>query len=436
MSALRQALVLTAVFVAILVSAGFFVVSEFEQGFDRRARQELQVRFDTLAEEIMAEGFDAAEHRNFGVEQVYFLPDGQVSSSPMFGRIGFFDEQDFEDGGGDQGDDAEGENRLYLAGSIEGGKLVVSTSLGRQDLVYDTMFQTLLFVGVVSTLAAILVGGILGLRSQRRMNAVLGTLSRAAGGDLTARINPKHNRDDLDQLAHRVDETAAQLEVLMRQMREFSANIAHDLKTPLARLRLRLESALAAGDRDDGNSDEIRLALEQADEIIAIFDAFLRIARLESGATRANFEPVDLVALANDVAEIYAAVVEDGGRRLRVEAHGPATVTGDRVLLVQMLANLIENSIRHTPEGTVLTLIASTRELGLSDTGPGIPPEEYDNVTRPMYRLDKSRGSESAGLGLALVKTIAEIHGAELVLSANAATVAPGLFVRAVFPER
>ena len=103
--------------------------------------------------------------------------------------------------------------------------------------------------------------------------------------------------------------------------------------------------------------------------------------------------------------------------------------------LVQMLANLIENSIRHTPEGTVLTLIASARELGLSDTGPGIPPEEYDNVTRPMYRLDKSRGSESAGLGLALVKTIAEIHGAELVLSENAATGAPGLFVRAVFPE-
>ena len=435
MSALRQALVLTGVFVAILVSAGFFVVSEFEQGFDRRTRQELQARFDTLAEEIAAEGFDAAEHRNFGVEQVYFLPDGQASSSSMFGRIGFFDEQDFEDGGGDQGDDAEGENRLYLAGSIEGGKLVVSTNLGRQDLVYDTMFQTLLFVGVVSTLAAILVGGILGLRSQRRMSAVLGTLSRAAGGDLTARINPKHDRDDLDQLAHRVDETIAQLEVLMRQMREFSANIAHDLKTPLARLRLRLESALAADDRDDGNADEIRLALEQADAIIAIFDAFLRIARLESGASRANFEPVDLVAVANEVAEIYAAVVEDGGRRLRVEAHGPAAVSGDRVLLVQMLANLIENSIRHTPKGTVLTLIAGAGELGLADTGPGIPPEEYENVTRPMYRLDKSRGSDSAGLGLSLVKTIAEIHGAGLVLTANSATGTPGLVVRAVFPE-
>lgn len=440
MSALRQALLLTAIFVLILVSAGFFVVSEFQDEFDRRTRLELQNRFDTLAEEIAAGGFNSADHPNFGMEQVFFLPDGQASSIRLFRRTGFFDEDKYGDDDDDRRDDPDdgpkGEDRLYLGGPIEGGRLVVSTSLGRRDLIYDTMFQTLLVIGIVSILAATFVGGILGLSNQRRMSAVLDALSRVAGGDLAARIHPKRDRDDLDQLARRVDDTAAQLEILMHQTREFSTNIAHDLKTPLARLRLRLESALAANERDGDCSEEIRAALEQADEIIAIFDAFLRIARLESGASRAGFEPVDLAALADEAAEIYAAVVEDGGRSLDVDAHGPATIRGDRVLLIQMLANLIENGIRHTPEGTALTLIAGERELGLADTGPGIPPEEFGNVTRPMYRLDKSRGSESAGLGLSLVKNIAELHGAELVLSNNGRSGAPGLFVRAVFPEK
>ena len=436
MSALRQALLLTAIFVAILVSAGFFVVSGFEDEFDRRTRLELQARFDTLAGEIAAGGFEAADHPNFGLERVFFLPDGQASPSPVFRRTGFFEDDEVDDDDRRDGrrDGPDDEDRLYLGGPVEGGRLVVSTGLGRQDLVYDTMFRTLLVIGIVSVLAAILTGGILGLRSQRRMSAVLDTLSRVAGGDLTARIHPTRDLDDLDQLSRRVDETTGQLEILMHQTRELSTNIAHDLKTPLTRLRLRLESALAADERDDDSSAEIRAALDQADGIIAIFDAFLRIARLESGASRAGFKPVDLAELAGEVAEIYAAVVEDSGRCLVTDAHGPASVDGDRVLLIQLLANLIENGIRHTPEGTVLTLIAGAGELGLADTGPGIPPGEYGNVTRPMFRLDRSRSPEGAGLGLSLAKTIAELHGAELVLTENAASVTPGLIVRAVFP--
>ena len=438
MSALRQALLLTSIFVAILVSAGLFVVPEFEDEFDRRARLELQVRFETLASEISDSRFDASEFPVFGMEQVFFLPDGQVSSNPIFQRTGFFEEDGVDGKSGDRrngpGNQPNGEDWLFLGGPIEGGRLVVATSLGRQDLVLDTMLQTLLGIGVVSVLAAIFVGGVLGLGAQRRMSAVLATLSKVAGGDLTARINPARDRDDLDQLARRVDETTGQLEILMHQTRELSANIAHDLKTPLSRLRLRLESALAEGERGGDSSAEIRAALEQADGIISIFDAFLRIARLESGASRAGFESVDLAALADEVAEIYTAVVEDSGRRLAIDAHGPACVNGDRVLLIQMLANLIENGIRHTPEGTELTLIAGARGLGLADTGPGMPPEEYDNVTRPMYRLDKSRGREGAGLGLSLAKTIAELHGAQLAFTDNPSSGTPGLIVRAVFP--
>lgn len=435
MSALRQALLLTATFVVILVSAGFLVVSEFEGRFDRQARLELQERFDALAEGIAADGFNPADHPNFGVEQVFFLPDGTVSVDPIFRRTGFFGDDGGDDGPDDPDDGPGPEDRLHLAGPVEGGRLVVSTGLGRQDLVYDAMFQALLIVGGLSVVAAMLVGGILGLRNQRRMSAVLATLSKVAGGDLTARVHPERDRDDLDRLGRRVDETTAQLEVLMRQTREFSTSIAHDLKTPLTRLRLRLEGALSAEGSDGGDTEEIRAALEQVDGIIAVFDAFLRIARLEAGASRAGFEPVDLVALSGEVAEIYAPVVEDGGRRLEVEARGPASVSGDRVLLIQMLANLIENGMRHTPEGTTLTLVACAHELGLADTGPGIPPEERGSVTRPAYRLDRSRSLDGAGLGLSLARTIAELHCAELVLSENPRSETPGLYVRAAFQQ-
>ena len=435
MSALRQALLLTAVFVGILASAGILAVSGFEDEFERRAKLELQTRFARVAGEIAARGFKAADYPNIGTEQVFFLPDGAASTPGIFRYSGFFDEDEADDYWEPQDDEPGEDDWLFLGGRIDGGRLVVATSLGSRELIFDAMFRTLTGIGMFSVLAALITGGILGLRSQRRMNEVLDTLSKVSGGDLTARIDPQRDRDDLDQLALRVDETVARLEVLMRQTREFSTNIAHDLKTPLARLRLRLERALTARKGDDDIAEEIRNALEQADGIIAIFDAFLRIARLEAGVSKAGFEPVDLAALACEVAETYAPVVEDSGRRLEVDAHGPAVIQGDRVLLIQMLANLVENGMRHTPVGTVLTLVANRRELGLSDTGPGIPSGEFARVVQPMYRLEKNRSSDGSGMGLSLARTIAELHGAGLVLSDNAASGAPGLFVRAEFPD-
>lgn len=453
LSALRQALLHTIVFVSILVAAGYYSISTFQDSFEQRTRLELQTRFAQVADDITSRGFVVNDYPNVGVEQVYYIDNGADTSNWIFQQTGFFDGNDSNDNPTQEDGTQQSQNDvvdglqspegivdsddsvewLYYGGEIDSGRLVVAANIGRQELILDTLQQTYTSIGIISILTAALIAIILGIRNQHRMNRVRETLSLAANGDLTARIKPVRDSDDLDQLAVTIDETIGKLEVLVCQSREFSTNIAHDIKTPLTRLRLRLETVLLANNRSDDGDLEIRKALEQADEIIAIFDAFLRIAKLESGETKASFESINLASLAQEVADTYDVVVEDSGRVLKIEIQESAIIKGDRVLLIQMLANLIENSIRYTEKGTELKIVANHRELGLADTGSGIPPEELEKVVQPMYRLEKSRGLEGTGMGLSLAKTIAELHGGKLILSNSQDQKFQGLFVRADF---
>ena len=429
MSGLRQAALMTLVFLVVLVTAGVFAFGELQRELNQRAETELRARFTVIATDIHEDGFSHEDYPNTGLEFVLFEKNGK------FSNIDEFHEDDFFRGFRGRDRDRYGDHGdwLYVAGAVEGGRLIVGTNVGRRDEFTEVALQTLGFVGGISAVVAAILGLIFGFRNQRRISRISNTLGDVAGGDLNARVGIKSNRDDLDALGHRVDETTAKLDVLMRQSRDFSANIAHDLKTPLARLRLRLETALVAETETGDSVDEIGSALEQTDKVIGIFDAFLRIAKLESGATKADFADVDLAEIAEEMIDVYGAVVEDSGRTLLAEVSGPTVVRGDRVLLIQMLANMIENALRHTPEGTVLRLVAQNGILGLADNGPGIPADEVNKVTQPLYRLEKSRTTEGAGLGLSLVKTIAELHGAALKLSEPEG--GQGLFIRAEFGE-
>lgn len=426
MSALRQAVILTSVFIALVAVAGVLAVAEFSRQFEDLIEDELHARFATISAEIDRLGFDPTRYQRTGSERVL------VFSHPRTIRPGFHDHLDHGGGYGDRQPFVRGQ-WVYYAGPRGDRQLVVGTSLGRRDEFLEIMLQSLGFVGFGAALLALMIGVVLGLRTQRRLNRINTTLIRAAQGDLETRTKPARNRDDLDGLAHQVDDTLDQLDILMRQRRDFSANIAHDLKTPLSRLRIRLEKALSA-QLDHGNSaDDIGAAMEQTDKVIAIFDAFLRIAKLEAGRLKTSFQTLDPGDVLREISDAYGVVVEDGGRSLSLDIRSPEPIFADRVLLVQMLANLIENAIRHTPKGTHLRLIAHGYELGLADTGPGIAPEERDRVTKPLYRLEKSRTTEGTGLGLALVKTIATLHKARLILSDNPEMQSGGLYIRAVF---
>lgn len=430
MSALRQALAISVIFVVLIGLAGFVAMSQFERELQKRIENELTVRFATVNNDIETGVFDAVRYPDTQTDRVEFNP------VPLDIDAGFYNQLNFvwgvQHGTPMEDDNFRSKNGrgqwMYLVGPSGNGQLIVGTNLGRQDDFLEIMLQTMAGVGLAAAVAALGLGLLLGARTQRRITAISKTMTQVGLGDLNARVSASGTRDDLDDLSNQVDATIAQLDVLMRQTRDFAANIAHDLRTPLARLRIRLDRAI-----DDDSSENIDAATAQTDEIIAIFDAFLRIAKLESGSAKAAFEAINLGTLAEEVADIYEAVIEDSGRHLILEVSNPATIEGDRVLLVQMLANLIENAMRHTPKGTKITLIVQGATLGLADTGPGIAQDEYERISQPLYRLEKSRTTEGAGLGLSLVKTIASLHGAEMMFADNPSQPGSGLYVRTVF---
>ena len=215
----------------------------------------------------------------------------------------------------------------------------------------------------------------------------------------------------------------------MANLQHVTSDIAHDLRTPLGRQRQRLESALNNPTTGPECRSVIEAAIDETDTMLKTFEAMLRIAQIEAGARRARFSTVDLSEVAENVADAFAAVAEDEGRRLETAIAPGVPVHGDRELLTQMLANLVENGLRHTPAGTVLTTrlskCADRVRLEVSDTGTGVPEEERARVLERFYRLDRSRSTPGSGLGLGLVAAVAKLHGARIALEDNE----PGLRV-------
>ena len=269
-------------------------------------------------------------------------------------------------------------------------------------------------------------------RVLKRIDQVSTASRRIVGGDLSGRLPVSGSGDEFDRLAVGLNQMLAKIGELMKGLKEVSDDIAHDLKTPLTRLRNRLEAALADPDDAEGHRRALEAAIEDSDGLIRTFDALLMIARVEAGSSVAAAAPVDLTTIAREVGELWEPVAEDDGVALAVEVAGPVIVSGVRELLAQALSNLVDNALKYgRAEGRAATVTIRVETVGdravlsVADNGPGVPQADRARVLDRFTRLEASRSAPGSGLGLALVAAIARHHGGEIEL----ADAAPGLAV-------
>jgi signal transduction histidine kinase len=269
-----------------------------------------------------------------------------------------------------------------------------------------------------------------------RIDTLAATTRTIMTGDLGGRLPITGSGDELDRLSESLNLMLARIEQLMAGLREVSDNIAHDLKTPLSRLRNRVESALREPCGEPVYRETLERTIEEADGLIKTFNALLSIARIEAGASSENRESLDVSALLRDVAELYEPVAEERGLVLKAETERPAFVHADRQLLGQAIANLIDNAIKYgTKEKPEVEVAATNRgsvvEIVVSDHGPGVPASDRERVLDRFVRLEASRSEPGSGLGLSLVAAVARLHGGSLRLEDNN----PGLRVVLALPS-
>ena len=286
----------------------------------------------------------------------------------------------------------------------------------------------------VTVLLAILGSVIVSSTVLKRVDAVNRTARAIVGGDFSHRVPVRGTEDEFDELAASMNAMLDRIEDLMRSMRQVSNDIAHDLRTPLTRLRQRLEHAKRRALTVEELHEALGHSIAQVDSILETLGALLRIAQIEAGGQIAKKTTIDVSKLLSGIVDDFAPAAEDHGQRLIAEIEPQLRAEADPELLTQMVVNLVENAIRHSPIGARISVQArSVRdglELAVCDTGPGIPPQERENVLRPFYRLEASRTTECSGLGLSLVAAIAKRHHAKVSLGDNA----PGLRVAVLFP--
>ena len=268
-------------------------------------------------------------------------------------------------------------------------------------------------------------------RVLRRIDAMTGTTRRIMAGDLSGRLPVGRSGDELDRLAENLNAMLERIEALMMGLKEVSDNIAHDLKTPLTRLRNRAEEALASSGSEAEYRTALERTIEESDGLIRTFNALLMIARAESGQARGNMDDFDAADVANGIYELYEPLAEDDGMTLRVKTVS-APLHGNRELISQALANLVENAIKYgKPIAAAQPLSAGTdgkeiviearRDgdlvlLSVTDHGPGIPEADRRHAVERFVRLEASRTQPGSGLGLSLASAVATLHGGELRL--------------------
>lgn len=440
----RLALIYAGLFtlsVAILLGLFYWVsirwpMAEVERGLTVEARQ-FDALYRTQGQAALVAALERRARAIGGLQAYHALigPDGRVVTAnlpswPAAARRGWFrvEADIYRDG------DEDDHEALTLEESLPDGARLL---LGRDVQPYDDLDEgirgTAILLLPVMALLVIAGGGLMSRAIGRRIDAVGASARRVMAGDLAERVPVKGTGDDLDRLGETLNAMLARIEESVESVRRVSDSVAHELRTPLARLQAGLAELrdAPAGRR----AALIASTTEEADRLGRMFDAVLRISRIETQRHAAEMRPLDLSALLDDAADYHAPQAEERDLAFEVRIANGLGMTGDRDLLFQAVSNLIDNAIKFTPQGGRVLLAAERAGAGalvtVADTGPGVPAALRARVTERFFRAPDARGVEGFGLGLALVRAVAERHGSTLAFRDGG----PGLVVEWRFPQ-
>lgn len=441
--AFRIVIVYVVLFTASAAALVGFAYWSTARALNAETDQSVEVEIAGLAEHYDREGLAGLSEAIIGRSirsnlSLYLLTDSE--QHPIAGNLDAwpqtvpvsngFVEFDFQRGNDQQNHRARG-RILELTGGLQ---LLVARDVHERDET-ERLFTTALpwSVGLMLVLG-IVGGGLISRNLVSRLDSINRTSREIVAGDLSRRVPVTKAGDELDALAQDLNQMLDRNERLMRAMRDVTDSVAHDLRTPLNRLRNRLEGLLLHVDSESREGLEIAAAVDDTDRLIATFNALLLIAEAEAGAVREAMTRVDIPHVIESVVELYEPLAEEKGLALEIAPGRTGAIRGNVRLISQALANLVDNAIKYTPPGGRVRIAAEDRPTGValsvSDTGPGIPPEERGRVLERFVRLEASRNSPGTGLGLSLVAAVARMHQARLEFGDNA----PGLKATLLFP--
>jgi len=326
-------------------------------------------------------------------------------------------------------------NYRFFSDALDENRLVVGVSYDDTNTLRNIAIGSFSITTAIALAIGLSSAALLAIRTRRRILELTEAMEAVASGEFHTRLPVSGKLDEIDALGTSINITLGRLEESVAAIKRVTTDIAHDLKTPIGRLMLLLESALSAKSLQSSN-EVINAAIDEARQITLTFEALLRISQIEVRARRSNVRPVNLRELVQDVFATYSPVFEDSGRIVLLQdlIVGSAPVAADPDLIRQMIVNLFNNTIRHTPVGSICIVRIERRPekfvVSIADDGPGIPSEERDKVFRRFYRIDSNRSGEGTGLGLSLVKAVVEFHGGTVELADNR----PGLKVVVTLP--
>jgi len=318
------------------------------------------------------------------------------------------------------------ENLIFING------LDLESAHQQEHMIFNSLIAGIAIILLLGTIG----GFIISISTIKKINLINETINEISEGNLTLRIPTRGTDDDYDLLAKNINQMLNQIHKLMQGIQNISNNIAHDLRTPLTRLQGRLE--LIQQDCSHQTSEDIQEALSETDNLLATFNAMLRINKVESGAQKGHFTTLVINTILQDVVEFYEPLAEDKSISLQYVTDKEYKMNGDKDMLFQVFTNILDNAVKYTPErGTIIVSIQGIEQdnseqlqINIADSGIGIPENEYKKVLQPFYRLEKHRDHQGNGLGLSLVSAIVKLHKGSIKFQDNC----PGLKVCIVLP--